>query len=84
MLTARADDSVAELKAKLSQTYEGKPPAERQTVRVGSGREEEKMFSFSDSNGPAQRDRSACLISFSLIIIIIIIFRSFPLKPLFR
>jgi len=44
VLTARAEDSVAELKAKLSQTYEGKPPAERQTVR--GGEEEEKTFFF--------------------------------------
>lgn len=42
VLTARADDSVAELKAKLSQTYEGKPPAERQTVRRAEG--ERKRF----------------------------------------
>ena len=46
VLTARADDSVAELKAKLSQTYEGKPPAERQTVRTRRREEERKRFVF--------------------------------------
>ena len=44
VLTARADDSVAELKTKLSQTYEGKPPVERQTVRKKKRRNGKGVF----------------------------------------
>ena len=74
VLTARADDSVAELKAKLSQTYEGKPPAERQTVRgrgVGERRRRRKEKNVFFSNGTSEIDRSVCL---SLINITFLLF----------